>query len=288
MERIGVRLKQKTMGTHLEVGGIGLHSGKYVSMRLLPAESGGVVFRPGNDAYRDTPASFGNVLGTSLGTSVGSGDKSFRVSTIEHLMAAIWACDLDNLLIEMDGEEIPILDGSSRCFVDKIRKCGTAELAVTRKILEIRKLVSVGNAGGSIEIGPSKGFSIDMEVDFNYGKIGSQHYFFDGTPETFVDQVALARTFCSVEDVERMRAMGLARGGSMDNAMVFGEEGLLNPEGFRCQDEVVKHKVLDCVGDMFTSGYRIRGAVVARRSGHGLNNELIRKIFADNSSYLLE
>jgi UDP-3-O-[3-hydroxymyristoyl] N-acetylglucosamine deacetylase len=281
-------MRQKTLKHHTEINGVGLHSGKNILIRLFPAADGGVFFRLRNKMEIGIEASYRNVVDTNLGTTVSIRGTSLRASTIEHLMAAIWACDIDNLIVEMESGEIPIMDGSARYFIDIMDKCGIIEFGRIRKFLKIKKRVAVGDSSGSIEILPSNGFSIDMEVDFNYGKIGVQRYFFNGNRKTFRSHLARARTFCNIRDIDHMRSIGLAQGGSMENAMVFDENGLLNPGGFLCPDEVVKHKVLDCVGDMFTSGYRIRGAIVARKSGHRLNNKLLQKIFDDDTNYTIE
>ncbi|MDR1426102.1 MAG: UDP-3-O-acyl-N-acetylglucosamine deacetylase [Rickettsiales bacterium] len=279
---------QKTIKNPIKIEGIGLHSGEWALLNLLPAEVGGIVFSSRDGASTGLAATYENVLGTTLGTTISSSDGTLRVSTIEHLMAAIWACDIDNLIIEIEGREVPILDGSSSRFIDKIENCGTVELTTPRKILKIKKSVAVENDFGWMEIKPSKNFSIAMEVQFDYGGIGTQRCFFGGEPRAFRENVAMARTFCNVRDIESMKSMGLARGGSRENAMIFDEKGLLNPDGFRCAEEVVKHKILDCVGDLFTAGHRMEGALVASKSGHELNNRLLKKIFRDSSNYALE
>ncbi|MDR3078759.1 MAG: UDP-3-O-acyl-N-acetylglucosamine deacetylase [Rickettsiales bacterium] len=280
---------QRTLGNSLSIQGIGLHSGREATIELSPAESGGIVFRPKARPSLELAGSYRNVQSTNLGTTIGFEDGQMRVLTIEHLMAAIWACDLDNLLIELEGEEIPALDGSSRCFMDKISSSGVTELPASREVLRIRKGVVAGDQSGSIAIEPADGFSIDMTVSFDYGNIGAQHYFFDGSRETFRRELAGARTFCSSRDIEAMREAGLALGGSLENALVFGDGGILNPRLILQEREVVKHKVLDCLGDLRSSGYSdLRGALVAQRSGHRLNNELLRKIFSDESNYTIE
>ncbi|MDR1494806.1 MAG: UDP-3-O-acyl-N-acetylglucosamine deacetylase [Rickettsiales bacterium] len=282
-------MMQKTLGSSREIRGIGLHSGKNVIARLIPSEFEGIVFRPGGESFSWITATYENVLETNLGTTIGTRDGLSRILTIEHLMAALWACDVDNLAVELEGGEVPAMDGSSRCFIDEILDCEIVELPAVRKILRIRKKVVVEDQNGSISIKPSDKFSIDMDVSFNYGKIGDQHYFFDGNREKFRKEIASARTFCNQRDADRMREAGLALGGSLENALVFDDEGLINPQIILQEKEVVKHKVLDCVGDLFTSGYNdIRGAVVASKSGHQLNNRLMRKIFSDRNNYTVE
>jgi UDP-3-O-[3-hydroxymyristoyl] N-acetylglucosamine deacetylase len=211
------------------------------------------------------------------------------VATIEHLMAAIWACGVDNLTIVVSGGEIPIMDGSAFCFIDKMMKVGVVNILDSRrKFLKIKREIAIEDEDGSMKIGPADSFSVDMSVSFDYGRIGKQHYYFSGSRRKFIEEISRARTFCSYSDVEYMQKNGLAKGGSLDNAMVFDENGLMNSDGFRYTDEVVKHKILDCVGDMLTSGYSIEGAIVANKSGHRTNNRLLRKIFSDSDNYFIE
>ncbi|MDR2778649.1 MAG: UDP-3-O-acyl-N-acetylglucosamine deacetylase [Rickettsiales bacterium] len=279
---------QKTLKSTVTAEGIGLHSGATARIELVPAKDGGIVFRSEGKSTGEIKALYSNVVETKLGTTIGYSGLPV-ISTIEHLMAAIWACGIDNLIVNVSGGEIPAMDGSSTYFIGKIMKAGIVELpGNTRKLLKIKKELTVEDGDKSIKISPAYNFSVDMSVEFDYGGIDSQHYYFNGSRRKFIRDISTARTFCNYGDIEHMKKNGLAKGGSLDNAMVLDENGLVNPDGLRYDDEVVRHKILDCVGDMFTSGYSIRGAIVANRSGHELNNRLLKKIFSDGDNYFIE
>jgi len=280
--------KQKTILNSVTFSGIGLHSGVEVNIILYPAlENTGIIFRRidiDTGENRDVSALYNNVFETQLGTVI-TNENKVSVSTIEHLMSALWACDIDNILIEIDNKEVPIMDGSAKPFIMEIQKAGVQELEADRKFLKILCEVSVEDKDTKITIKPSKDYSINMEVDFPYGNIGKQVFKFSGKQEDFIKEVSKARTFCNEKEIEMMRKMGLARGGSLNNAMVFNEKGVLNEGGFRYDCEVARHKLLDCVGDMFTAGYFIQGKIKALKTGHGLNNKLLRKIFSSKENY---
>lgn len=274
-------MKQKTINNKVSFTGIGLHSGVDVNIELIPAkENTGIVFSKNNILIE---ALYNNVVDTKLGTTIAKNNE--KVLTIEHLMASIWACDIDNLIINIDNQETPIMDGSASIFIKEIEKAGIKELKENRKFLKILKKVEAVENDKLVSIEPANSFSIDITTDYNYGKIGKENYFFDGKKETFLKEVAIARTFCQEKEIEYMRSIGLARGGSLDNAMVFNDNGIINENGFRCQNEVVKHKLLDCVGDLYTSGYNIIGKVISIKGGHTLNNFLLRKLFEDKNSF---
>lgn len=322
-------MKQKTLAEKLTISGIGIHSGKEASITLLPSERGVIEFtKPMDQNKLEQPrleANYRNVIATNLGTTIGmknsdanDGALFFKILTIEHLMASLWACDIDSVLISMnDGDEIPILDGSSKQFIEQLKKVGIKSLDRERKSLHINKTIEVEDlkSEATLEIVPADNFSIALEVSYDYMSPADQSFYFSGSKEEFFEQLMGARTFCSLEDVKAMRSMGLARGGNLNNSMVFYNKQLLNAnddigasilneleivnnneekgdngEGkFRYENEVVRHKVLDCVGDMFTSGFiDIRGAIRGVRSGHGLNNKLLKKIFAEESNYSIK
>ena len=271
--------KCKTIQNEIVFSGIGLHSGKMVNMKLVPSNDGGIVFKRVDKKENNiVKGLFSNVIDTKLGTTIGNGVE--KVATIEHLMASLWACDIDNIIIEIDNQETPIMDGSAIEFIKKIKEAGIKELNTERKYLKVEKEIEYIDGDKSIKIIPDDKFSIDMTVDFNYGGIGKQHYVFDGNQENFIKNIAIARTFCNQVEIDYMRQLGLARGGSMDNAMIFDNNGLVNEGGFRTDFEVVKHKILDCVGDLFTSGYYIKGKVIANKTGHTLNNLFVRKLLS--------
>jgi len=280
--------KQKTILKSISFSDIGLHSGVEVNINLLPTEANtGIIFERIDvdlGENRKIPALYKNVSETQLGTVI-TNENKVSVSTIEHLMSALWACDIDNVIIEIDNKEVPIMDGSAKPFIKEIQKAGIKEFDVGRKTLRILREVSVEDKDAKITIKPSEDYSINMEVNFPYGNIGKQTFSFSGKQEDFKKEVSKARTFCNEKEIEMMRKMGLARGGSLDNAMVFNEEGILNESGFRYDCEVARHKLLDCVGDMFTAGYFIQGEIEALKTGHKLNNMLLRKIFSSKENY---
>jgi len=279
---------QKTISKQISFSGIGVHSGLKVNITLRPALANrGIVFRRTDlSKNNEILALYSNVSETKLGTTI-SNQQNVSVLTIEHLMSALWACDIDNIIIEIDNKEVPIMDGSARPFIEEIKKAGVKKLNEKRKILKILREVSVSENDARISIKPAKNYSINMEVDFSYGKIGKQKFDFSGKQEDFIKKVSQARTFCAKKEIEAMKNMGLAKGGSLDNAMVFDEKGLINKGGFKYECEVVRHKMLDCVGDMHTAGYFIQGKIEAYKTGHRLNNMLLRKVFSHDNNYAI-
>lgn len=280
-------MNQKTIDRVIEFDGTGLHSGVTVHIKLLPAKANtGIIFRRVDlKENNEIKVAYSNVKNTRLGTTIINSNGA-SVLTIEHFMAALWACDIDNLIIEIDNKEVPILDGTAGAFVDKIKKGGIKDLGVKRKILKVLKEVSVVEEGKKISIKPCDCFSIDMNVEYKYGNIGKQGLeFSEKQKESFSKTVGKARTFCYKNEIETMRKMGLAKGGSLDNAMVFDDEGIINESGLRMENEVVSHKVIDCIGDMFTSGYFMQGKIEADKTGHTLNNKLLRKLFESKENY---
>lgn len=284
-------LNQNTIKNTISFKGLGLHSGVEVDIRILPApEDTGIIFKRVdiNKSYdNEIKALYGNVLDTRLGTTIGN-SYGVVVQTIEHFMASLWAFNIDNAIIEINNKEVPIMDGSADMFIKEIKKAGIKEQKEERKYLKILKPVEVTNGDSYIKLLPAKDYKIEINIDFPYGGIGKQSIIFDGNPEFFTHEIAKARTFCNEKEIDFMKKNGLALGGSLDNAMVFNEKELINKEGFRCDKEVVKHKLLDCVGDMFTSGYFISCHIEANKSGHTLNNEVLRKVFSDRANYSLD
>lgn len=278
-------MKGKTIANNLIVDGIGLHSGREVSVEFVPSSCGYIYFSDKNNPKKQLKALFSNVVDTNLGTTIANVE--MKVLTIEHLMAALWACDINSLEIRIDGTEIPILDGSSFKFIEKIKSVGIAEIEKDRKHLLIKKEVMISEDDKFIKISPSNNFSIDMKVQYSYGSIGEQHLLFSGQKDDFINEISKARTFCREKDIENMRNMGLIKGGSLDNSVVFDENRPINEAGLRYKDEVVRHKILDCVGDLYSCGFDIIGKIEAYKSGHTLDNQLVRKIFSDNYNYLI-
>lgn len=278
-------MKEKTIANNLIVDGIGLHSGRRVSVEFVPSSCGYIYFNDKNDPKKQLKALFSNVVDTNLGTTIANVE--MKVLTIEHLMAALWACDINSLEIRIDGTEIPILDGSSFKFIEKIKSVGITEIEKDRKYLLIKKEVVISNDDKFIKISPGDSFLIDMKVQYDYGSIGKQHLVFSGQKDDFINEISKARTFCREKDIENMRSMGLIKGGSLDNSIVFDENRPINETGLRYKDEVVRHKILDCVGDLYSCGFDIVGKIEAYKSGHTIDNQLVRKIFSDNHNYLI-
>ncbi len=272
---------ETTLNTAIRCDGIGLHTGAPVSMRLRPASTGtGIVFVrtdvPQSDAR--VPAHFDAVTQTMLGTVV-SNAHGVSVATVEHLMAALAGCGIDNLEIDIDGPEVPIMDGSAAPFVFLIECAGLSVSDRPRRYLRILETVTVEDGPRRAELSPGTGFAATFEIDFDTPIIGRQHYSFDLSSAAFKTELCRARTFGFLKDVDQLRAMGLAQGGSLENAIVIDDGRILNESGLRYGDEFVRHKLLDAIGDLALCGGQIHGRLAARRSGHDLNNRLLHELF---------
>ncbi len=280
-------INQKTINDKITCSGIGLHSGEKASITIIPAPcNSGISFKRTDlkDGENLIKANYKNVVGTNLGTSLVN-EFGAKVSTIEHLMAAIWGCGIDNLLIEIDGPEIPIMDGSSEPFIFLIECCGIAIQEESRKILEILKEVRVEDGDKFVAVKPSKDFSLNLHIDFNHPIIPSQNLEFHSTIHSFKNDISRARTFGFQKEIEHLHKIGLAKGGSLDNAILVSENGIVNQEGLRYQNEFIRHKILDFVGDIFLCGYFIAGSFEASKSGHGINNKLLHKLFENGDCF---
>lgn len=278
---------QHTVAAEVSCVGVSLHSGDMVNMVIRPSQPGsGITFvrKDIDSPHNSVQARYDAVAETTLGTTI-TNKHGITVSTIEHLMAALWGAGIDNARIELDGPEVPIMDGSSEPFVFLLDCAGRVQQRATRRIIEVLKEVTVREGGSTATLSPHEGFVLEVEIAFNHALIGSQKARYDFTETSFNQALARARTFGFARDVEKMRSMGLALGGSLHNAIVVGEEEIVNEGGLRYADEFVRHKALDCVGDYFLAGADIRGAVSTMRPGHGINNKLIRALFADASNY---
>lgn len=281
---------QRTIKNKVNCFGVGLHSGQEVTMRLLPGEANsGIVFKRTDvtDKPNVIPACYLNVHGTMLGTTV-SNEAGVSVSTIEHLMAALWGCGIDNCVVEVNSSEIPIMDGSSEPFVFLIECAGRVEQSKTRRIIEVLKEVRVEEEGGNgayLSIAPSEGFSVGMEIDFGDRVIAYQKGFFNSREVSFKSDLCRARTFGFEHEVDYLRSKGLARGGSLENAIVVGKDKILNEEALRYQDEFVRHKILDCIGDVYLAGAYFKGHLKGFKSGHALNNKLLREFFSQDDAW---
>lgn len=282
---------QTTLRAPVSCTGIGLHSGAPVILALHPAAAGhGIVFRR-LDVDRKIsliPARWDLVNETRLGTTL-TNARGVSVATVEHLMAALWGAGVDNALITLDGPEIPIMDGSSEPFMALLAQAGIRALAAPREVIRVVKEVEVSDGASLARVQPyggeDFGCSLDIEIDFPHPAIAHSRAFYDFSEDSFAASLAAARTFGFAHEVAQLRKIGLARGGSLENAIVLGEEGVLNEGGLRFADEFVRHKALDCVGDLFLAGLRIEGHFTFRRPGHAVNNRLLRALMADKSAW---
>jgi UDP-3-O-[3-hydroxymyristoyl] N-acetylglucosamine deacetylase len=280
-------VREKTLKTSIHCTGTGLHSGAKVSMTLNPAPAGtGIVFRRTDmpSAVGEVRAVWNNVVDTRLCTALGN-EHGVRVSTIEHLMAALYGGEIDNAIIELNGPEVPIMDGSAQPFVFLIECAGVVAQEQPRRAIQILQPVSVAEGKRSVTLAPAADFSVEFEFDFENGALSAQEFFMAVDPATFRTEVSRARTFGFAEEVARLRAAGLARGGSLDNAVVIGNGRVLNKDGLRFQDEFVRHKVLDCVGDLYLAGAPVLGRVRCIRSGHRHNNIALRALFEQRDAW---
>lgn len=285
---------QTTVRNKISCKGIGLHSGSQIIMTINPAPfDSGIVFRRLDVPAKESiiPARFDAVCETNLGTTIAN-EYGVTVATIEHLMAALWGVGIDNARIDLDGAEVPIMDGSSEPFVFMLECAGITTLDAPRRVLRILKTVEVRDGDSVARISANKegdvGLLLNIKINFNHPLIGEQVAEYDFRDITFKQSVSRARTFGFEHEVSALRSQGLALGGSLDNAVVVGKDAILNQGGLRYGDEFVRHKALDCVGDLFLAGVRIDGAASFLRPGHAINNSLLRALFADETAYIIE
>ncbi len=267
--------KQQTTIQHpVRAAGIGLHSGKKVSIKIKPAPAGtGICFiRKDVDPTMIIPAKVAFVVDTSFATTIGAAHAT--IGTIEHLMAAFAGLNIDNAIVEIDGPEVPAMDGSAAPFMALIIEAGVTQLPRTRKYLKILEPVTLADEGKSITIEPASSFSVSFDIDFKHHVISKQHYALEVNKNNFVRRIGIARTFGFLKEVELMRSHGLALGGSLDNAVVIDEYSVVNSEGLRFSDEFVRHKILDLIGDFALLGMPILGRVTAVKSGHTMHYRL--------------
>ncbi len=280
---------QRTVRTAIGCAGVGLHCGQRVALTLRPAEpNAGIVFRR-VDLGIDIPARFDTVVDTQLSTVIGRiGDPRVRVSTVEHLMAALSAAGVDNAVVELDGPEVPVLDGSAAPFLFLLDCAGIETQAAPRRLIEVLRPVRVEEGEAFAELRPAGaegGLSLAVSIDFTAPAIGRQALSLPLLAGAFRREVAAARTFALADEVEALRGAGFGRGGSLSNAVVVDGARVLNPEGLRMADEFVRHKLLDAVGDLGLAGAALRGRLVAHRPGHTLNNRLLQALFADAEAW---
>ena len=286
---VSTRFRQHTLKNSIYCSGTGLHGGAKVAMSLHPAAPDtGIVFRRSDI---DSEAAiiegrFDRVSDTRLCTTL-SNEAGVSVSTVEHLMAALAGCALDNVVVEINGPELPIMDGSSEPFVFLIDCAGVVAQAAPRRAIRVLKPVAVEDGGSSARVEPWMGSSINIELDFETAVIGRQSLFVDMLADSFREKLSRARTFGFLHEVEALQAAGLARGGSMENAVVISGDTVLNEGGLRFDDECARHKALDCVGDLYLAGAVIIGHFHGVRPGHAINNGLLRALLADESAWEL-
>jgi UDP-3-O-[3-hydroxymyristoyl] N-acetylglucosamine deacetylase len=280
-------LKQRTLKNPIRATGVGLHTGKKVLMALRPASANsGIVFRRTDlDEPVDIPAWAENVSETTLGTSLTRG--SAKVSTVEHLMSALAGLGIDNLLVELSAGEVPIMDGSAGPFVFLLQSAGIAEQNAAKKFVRIKKSLKVEDGDKWARFDPYDGFKVNFEIEFDHPvfKRRSQSASMDFSTTTFLREVSRARTFGFMRDLEYMRSHNLALGGNLDNAIVLDDYRILNEDGLRYEDEFVKHKILDAIGDLYLLGHSLIGEFSGHKSGHALNNRLLRALIADRTAW---
>ena len=278
--------RQTTLSNEVTLTGIGVHSGKPASITLIPADAGtGIVFiRTDCDDASEIEAKWSNVTNTALCTVLGDPGKD-GISTVEHLMAAINGLGIDNLIVEIDGPEMPIMDGSSAAFVDAVEQAGLRELDRGRRYIKVKKTVRVDTGNAWCELHPCETTRYDITIDFETPCIGRQQFEADITPQIFKDDLCRARTFGYVRDVEQLWKMGFALGSSLENSVAISDDKVMNPEGTRWPDEFARHKALDAVGDLALAGLPILGLYRSYKGGHKMNHAILVKLFEDQDAF---
>jgi UDP-3-O-[3-hydroxymyristoyl] N-acetylglucosamine deacetylase len=279
--------RQTTIGERVRLSGIGVHSGAPANIDLIPAAAGtGICFvRSDMDPTSLIEARFDNVVATELCTVI-SDAAGRSVATVEHLMAALAASGVDNAIVEIDGPEMPIMDGSSRPFLDAVEQVGVVHLSSPRRYLRVRKPVRVEQGRGWAELRPfDAGFRVEVTIDFDTPLIGRQTCAMDVSADTFRREVACARTFGFMRDVEQLWKAGYARGASLENTVAIGDDRVVNPEGLRYPDEFSRHKALDAIGDLALAGLPILGAFRSYCGGHRLNVAMLQAVYSDSAAF---
>ena len=281
-------LTQKTVSKKISFSGVGIHSGKKVNLNILPSgPNSGIIFKrvdlnKNNIVY----PLYNNVTDTTLCTTI-SNEYGIKVSTIEHLMAAFYGIGIDNAIIELDSQEVPILDGSAKVYVDSIKKVGLKFSDQPIKIIKINREINLKDGDKFININKSNvAGEIEFQIKYKNSLIGDQKNKIN-VFEDNLDDIYNSRTFCLYEDIEKLKKLNLGKGGSLENAIVIKSEKILNESGLRNELEFVNHKILDCMGDLFLSGYKIIGSIKCSQGGHSLTNKLLKEVFDDQSNYSL-
>ena len=290
METSPVMIKQRTLKTAIRATGVGLHTGDkvYLTLRPAPVDSGIVFRRVDLDPVVEIPARAENVGETTLSTTLVK--DGVKVATVEHLLSAMAGLGIDNAYVDVSAEEVPIMDGSAGPFVFLIQSAGIEEQASPKKFIRIKKEITVTDGDKTATFVPFNGFKVSFTIDFDHPafKGRSQETSVDFSSTSFVKEVSRARTFGFMRDIEQLRAMNLALGGSVDNAIVVDEFKVLNEDGLRYEDEFVKHKVLDAIGDLYLLGNSLIGEFKGHKSGHDLNNKLLRELIAQEDAWEVE
>ena len=281
-------LSQSTIAKKVSFSGVGIHTGRYVHVNILPASpNSGIIFKRIDLKQNNIVIpNFANVSEATLCTTV-SNQFGVKVSTIEHLMAAFFGLGVDNAIVELDGQELPILDGSAKDFVKILKDTGLKISDVPIKLIKIDKNIEIVEGNKSISLDKSN-TTLEIEFEINYENQIINHQ--NNKVNVFEDNledIYNSRTFCLFEDIEKLKKLGLGKGGSLNNAIVVKEDKILNPSGLRNEKEFVNHKILDCMGDLYLVGYRLIGSLRCKNGGHNLTNQLLRKVFSDNKNYSL-
>ena len=279
-------LKQRTLSSRISASGVGLHTGKKISLTLNPAPvNSGIIFRRTDLESAPIKASLENVFDTRLSTSLSN--EQIKISTVEHLLSALAGIGIDNAMVELDGPEVPIMDGSARPFVFMIQSAGIQEQTDSKKFIKIKKTIEVKQDEKWAKIEPFNGFKVAFTIDFDHPAFSetSQSSEIDFSSVSYLSQVSRARTFGFTKDIELLRKNNLALGGSVNNAIVIDDYRVINEEGVRFQDEFVKHKILDAIGDLYLLGHGLMGSFSAYKSGHHLNNLLLRELVNNDDAW---
>ncbi|MCH2336831.1 MAG: UDP-3-O-acyl-N-acetylglucosamine deacetylase [Pseudomonadales bacterium] len=280
-------IKQRTLKNLIRATGVGMHTGEkvYLCLRPAPPNTGIVFSRTDNDSPVPIQASADNVSDTTMATSIGEGPN--KISTIEHLMSAMAGLGIDNAFVDVSAPELPIMDGSAAPFVFLIQSAGFQEQDAAKRFIRVLKELSYEESGAKVTISPHSGFRVEYTLDYDHPVFRThvRHAAIDFSTTAFVKEVSRARTFGFLADFEKLRSMDLARGGSLDNAVVVDDFRILNNDGLRQGDEFVKHKILDAIGDLYLLGHSVIGAFRGIKSGHSTNNALLRRLLADRDAY---
>ena len=278
---------QQTLNKKMTLAGIGLHSGKEITMHMIPAgEDHGIVFVRTDlpKGENVVPALWDSVVDTQLCTVIGN-KFGATIGTIEHLMSALRGCGVDNLLIEINGSEVPAMDGSAMPFVKVIEESGVKEQSKPRRMIRVLKEVSVQDGDKRVTLKPDESCTFVGEINFDHGKIGNQRFGTQLVNGNFKHDIAEARTFGFFHEAEWLRSQGLGLGGSLDNAIILDTEGVMNPGGLRFSNEFIRHKLLDAIGDLYLAGGQILGLYDSEKAGHAINNAILHELFSDESNW---